>query len=82
MPGQAVPALAGAVRAAYDDGGLHPELVVDVDGVPMSARVAEAPEPRAVVVALHGGAVTSRYFDAPGRPWLSLLRAEIGRAHV
>ena len=39
----------------------------------MSARVAEAAEPRAVVVALHGGAVTSGYFDAPGRA--SLLRA-------
>jgi hypothetical protein len=29
---------------------------VDVDGIPMSALVAEAPRPRAVVVALHGGA--------------------------
>lgn len=47
---------------------------VDVYGVPMSALVAEAPRPRAVVVALHGGATTSRYFDCPGRPDLSLLR--------
>jgi pimeloyl-ACP methyl ester carboxylesterase len=39
----------------------------------MSARVAAVAAPRAVLVALHGGAVTSGYFDAPG--WLSLLRA-------
>jgi pimeloyl-ACP methyl ester carboxylesterase len=54
--------------------------VVEVDGVPMSALLAEAAEPRAVVVALHGGATTSRYFDCPGRPDLSLLRtgAELG----
>ncbi|MFB4298711.1 alpha/beta hydrolase [Actinomadura sp. NTSP31] len=49
-------------------------LVADVDGVPMSALLAEAPRPRAVVVALHGGATTSVYFDAPNRPRLSLLR--------
>ncbi|MFJ9626536.1 alpha/beta hydrolase [Streptomyces sp. NPDC101175] len=48
--------------------------VVDVDGIPMSALLCEVPEPRAVLVALHGGAVTSRYFDYPGRPRLSLLR--------
>jgi pimeloyl-ACP methyl ester carboxylesterase len=48
--------------------------IVDVDGVPMSALVTEAPAPRAVIVALHGGAVTPAYFDAPERPRLSLLR--------
>jgi len=48
--------------------------VVDADGIPMSARLAEVPHPRAVVVALHGGAVTSAYFDAPGQPRHSLLR--------
>lgn len=48
--------------------------VVDVDGIPMSALVAEAPRPRAVIVALHGGAATRAYFDAPNRPRLSLLR--------
>jgi pimeloyl-ACP methyl ester carboxylesterase len=47
--------------------------VADVAGVPMSALVAEAPQPRAVIVALHGGAVTARYFDLPGWPQLSLL---------
>jgi len=62
--------MAVALRPVGCDAGL---AVVDVDGVAMSARVAEVPEPRAVVVALHGGAVTSGYFDAPGR--LSLLRA-------
>ena len=48
--------------------------LVDVDGVPMAGLLAEVPQPRAVVVALHGGATTSRYFDCPGRPGLSLLR--------
>ncbi|MER6957129.1 MULTISPECIES: alpha/beta fold hydrolase [unclassified Streptomyces] len=48
--------------------------VVDVHGVPASALVAEAPRPQAVIVALHGGATTSAYFDHPGHPRLSLLR--------
>jgi pimeloyl-ACP methyl ester carboxylesterase len=49
--------------------------VVNVDGTPMSALVISVPQPRAVVVAVHGGAVTSAYYDAtyPG-PHLSLLR--------
>jgi pimeloyl-ACP methyl ester carboxylesterase len=48
--------------------------VVDVHGVPASALVAEAARPRAVIVAVHGGATTSTYFDHPGHPRLSLLR--------
>jgi pimeloyl-ACP methyl ester carboxylesterase len=48
--------------------------VVIVDGVPMSALVAEAQQPRAVVVALHGGGTTAAYFDCPGHRELSLLR--------
>jgi pimeloyl-ACP methyl ester carboxylesterase len=47
--------------------------VVLVDGIPMSALVSEVPRPRAVVVALHGGAVTSGYFDSAVSPRLSLL---------
>jgi pimeloyl-ACP methyl ester carboxylesterase len=46
-----------------------------VDGVPMSGLIAEAADARAVVVALHGGASTAAYFDCPGHPRLSLLRA-------
>ena len=53
--------------------GPRPRVVL-VDGVPMSGRVAEAAEPRAVVVAFHGGASTTAYFDCPGHPRLSLLR--------
>ncbi|MGE2733013.1 alpha/beta fold hydrolase [Mycolicibacterium vaccae] len=49
--------------------------VVLVDGVPMSGIVAAAPDPRAVLVAVHGGATSSVYFDCPGHPELSLLRA-------
>jgi pimeloyl-ACP methyl ester carboxylesterase len=56
----------------------HPRVVV-VDGVPMSALVAEAPNTRAVIVAIHGGGTTAVYFDCPGHPSLSLLRA--GVAH-
>jgi pimeloyl-ACP methyl ester carboxylesterase len=52
---------------------------VVVDGVPMSALTADAERPRAVVVAVHGGATSSAYFDCPGRPELSLLRAAAAR---
>ena len=57
---------------------IQPRLVI-VDGVPMSALVAEAPDPRAVIVAIHGGGTTALYFDCPGHPESSLLRA--GAAH-
>ncbi|ELP61587.1 alpha/beta hydrolase [Streptomyces turgidiscabies] len=49
-------------------------VVVDVDGIAVSALVREARQPRAVVLALHGGAAFSGYFDYPDRPRLSLLR--------
>jgi pimeloyl-ACP methyl ester carboxylesterase len=52
----------------------RPRLVI-VDRVPMSALVAEAPEPKAVIVAIHGGGTTAVYFDCPGHPSYSLLRA-------
>ena len=48
--------------------------VVIVDGVPMSALVTEAEDPKAVIVAIHGGGTTSSYFDCPGHPSISLLR--------
>jgi len=51
--------------------------VVIVDGVPMSALIAEAPNaegPKAVIVAIHGGGTTAMYFDCPGHPSYSLLR--------
>jgi pimeloyl-ACP methyl ester carboxylesterase len=46
-----------------------------VDGVPMSGLLSQVPEPRAVIVAVHGGATSASYFDCPGNPQLSLLRA-------
>ena len=61
-----------------DEPMVQPRVVM-VDGVPMSALVAEAPNPRAVIVAIHGGATSACYFDCPGHPELSLLR--IGAAH-
>lgn len=48
--------------------------VPEVEGIPVSGLLAEASAPRAVVVALHGGAVDSRYFDCPGHPDFSLMR--------
>jgi pimeloyl-ACP methyl ester carboxylesterase len=48
--------------------------IVMVDGVPMSGLVAAVDEPRAVIVAVHGGATSAAYFDCPGNPRLSLLR--------
>ncbi|MFC8527157.1 alpha/beta hydrolase [Nocardia sp. NPDC057227] len=47
---------------------------VEVDGISMSALCAEVDEPRAVLVAVHGGAANSRYYDLPGHPRASLLR--------
>jgi pimeloyl-ACP methyl ester carboxylesterase len=52
---------------------VRPRVVI-VDGVPMSALIAEAPEPKAVIVAIHGGGTTAVYFDCPGHPAFSLLR--------
>lgn len=49
-------------------------VVVDVDGIAVSALLREARQPRAVVLALHGGAAFSGYFDYPDRPRMSLLR--------
>jgi hypothetical protein len=49
-------------------------VTVDALGVPVSALVSEAAEPRAVLLALHGGGVGAGYFDYPGHPGLSLLR--------
>jgi pimeloyl-ACP methyl ester carboxylesterase len=53
-----------------------------VDGVPMSALVAEAADRRGVIVALHGGATTSAYFDCPGHPELSLLRTAVAHGYT
>jgi pimeloyl-ACP methyl ester carboxylesterase len=53
--------------------------VVIVDGVPMSALVAQASTPQGVIVAIHGGGTTAKYFDCPGHPESSLLRT--GAAH-
>jgi pimeloyl-ACP methyl ester carboxylesterase len=56
--------------------------VVIVDGVPMSALVAEAPDsdaPKAVIVAIHGGGTTALSSDCPGHPSFSLLRTGAAR---
>ena len=53
-----------------------------VDGVPMSALVAAVQQPRALLVAIHGGATSSAYFDCPGHPGLSLLRVAASRGYT
>jgi len=58
-----------------ESGAAPQPRVVVVDGVPMSGLLAEVSTPRAVIVALHGGATTSAYFDCPGRADISLLRS-------
>lgn len=50
-----------------------------VGAVPMSGLVAEVPDPRAVIVAIHGGGTSAAYFDCPGHPRLSLLRSAASR---
>ena len=48
----------------------------------MSAAVAQAPDPRGVIVALHGGATNSAYFDCPGHPELSLLHIGVALGYT
>lgn len=48
--------------------------IVEVDGIPLSAFVSRVDRPRAVILALHGGAAMSAYFDNPDRPRSSLPR--------
>ena len=48
----------------------------------MSGLVAEAPDPRAVIVAIHGGGTSAAYFDCPGHPRLSLLRSAASRGYT
>lgn len=60
-------------------GGLVVSRVVDVDGVPMSALVWQVHQPRAVIVALHGGAASARYFHHPDHRRLSLLETGAAR---
>jgi pimeloyl-ACP methyl ester carboxylesterase len=48
----------------------------------MSGIVAVAEDPKAVVVAFHGGASTAAYFDCPGHPDLSLLRTGAAQGYT
>lgn len=51
------------------------EVVLDADGMPLSALLAEPADspPRAVVVALHGSGLSARYFHGAADPAQSLL---------
>lgn len=66
------------IPAQSVDGDVVIPRVVQVDGIPMSALCVEVEQPRAVVLAVHGGATMARYFDCPGHPSLSLLRERGG----
>ncbi|WP_329136540.1 alpha/beta fold hydrolase [Streptomyces sp. NBC_01476] len=53
------------------------DVLLEGAGVALSALLSEPPggaAPRALVVAVHGGGMTARYFDARAWPGLSLLR--------
>ncbi|GAB2831573.1 alpha/beta hydrolase [Actinocorallia aurea] len=63
-----------ADRAARPRGVPGAPETVEVTGIPMSALVSRTRAPRAVLLALHGGMTTSRYFDLPELPRQSLLR--------
>lgn len=56
--------------------------VVVVNGIPMSGLIAAVANPRGVIVAIHGGATTSAYFDCPGNPHLSLLRSAASHGYT
>ncbi|WP_407564721.1 alpha/beta hydrolase [Streptomyces sp. 184] len=65
-----------ATAAAAPDAVVR-HVTLDAAGVALSALLAEPAaggDPRALVVAVHGGGMTAGYFDAPARPALSLLR--------
>lgn len=47
---------------------------MDIDGLPMSGLILRVPQPRGVILALHGGGATPEYYDATGHPAHSLLR--------
>lgn len=66
----------GSVRrlSGVPFGGEPVRRVVDIGGIAMSALLAAAPAPRGVIVALHGGATSSAYFDCPGHPRHSFIR--------
>jgi pimeloyl-ACP methyl ester carboxylesterase len=51
------------------------QITIDAGGVALSALLSEPPvtKPRATVVALHGGGMTSAYFDGQAHPDVSLL---------
>jgi pimeloyl-ACP methyl ester carboxylesterase len=68
-------AAGAAPRSDVAAGAAPRPRVVLVDGVPMSGLMAAAVDPRGVIIAFHGGASTAAYFDCPGHPRLSLLRA-------
>lgn len=53
---------------------------VDIDGISMSGLISAVEEPRAVLLAWHGGATSPEYYDSPGHPRHSLMRlgAELG----
>jgi pimeloyl-ACP methyl ester carboxylesterase len=48
----------------------------------MSGLVVAVPNPRAVILAFHGGATSAAYFDCPGQPRLSLLRMAAARSYT
>ena len=66
--------MTAAETATTAAGDVPVAQVIEVDGIPSSALLLAVPEPRGVIVALHGGASKAAYYDCPGFPRHSLLR--------
>ena len=71
----------GAILHADGRVSTTPPRVVLVDGVPMSGLIEEAEDPKAVIVAFHGGSSTAAYFDCPGHP-VVVAAADGGRQRL
>jgi pimeloyl-ACP methyl ester carboxylesterase len=68
-------------RATADS--IAEKVALEVDGIPLSGLLAwPGGRPRALIVALHGGGLSARYYDGPAHPDASLLKAarELGFA--
>ncbi|MEU0538524.1 alpha/beta hydrolase [Nocardia sp. NPDC005978] len=74
MAGGIIMTLIDSELSALDGDSAPIPILAEVGGIPVSGLLAEARDPRAVLVALHGGSTSSVYYDCPGHPELSLLR--------
>jgi pimeloyl-ACP methyl ester carboxylesterase len=65
----------GAATSGFGSDEVPVSFEVEIEGLPMSGLILTVPRPRGVILALHGGGATPQYYDAPGHPAQSMLRA-------